>query len=189
MAQYKKKARRLGAYIVFVDESGFLLIPSVRKTWAPKGITPILTHRYKRDKVSVISGITISPLWKRLGLYFRIHTKNIQQAEVVEFLSHLLRHLKGHVIVIWDNGRPHKGEPIREICRRWKRLHLYAIPSYAPELDPDEGVWTQAKGKLANGCPDDLDELIEEVMATLRSIKGSQKKLRGCLQQSALQFF
>src|SRR4030066_72860 len=61
----KKNARRLGAHLVFVDESGFLLIPSVHKTWAPRGQTPIIRHRYQRDKISVISGLSVSPVRQR----------------------------------------------------------------------------------------------------------------------------
>jgi len=56
-----KKAQRLGAHLVFLDESGFLLIPNVRKTWAPIGQTPLFKHSYRRDRMSVISSITVSP--------------------------------------------------------------------------------------------------------------------------------
>jgi len=154
----------MGAYLVFIDESGFLLIPNVRKTWAPRGQTPVYRCRYRRDKISAISGITVSPKRQRIGLYFRLHAKNIQQAEVCDFLRHLLRHLRGAVIVLWDNGSFHKGEPIRELCRRFPRLHIEAFPPYAPELNPDEGVWTHLKRELSNGRPDDRDELLQELV-------------------------
>jgi hypothetical protein len=70
VAADKKKAARLGAHIVFADESGFLLIPHVAKTWAPVGQTPIHRHVYRRDKISVISGISVSPKRQRLNLYY-----------------------------------------------------------------------------------------------------------------------
>ena len=44
--------------------------------------------------------------------------------------------------MIRENGKPHKGAPIRAICRRFPRLHLERFPTYAPELNPDEGVWS-----------------------------------------------
>jgi hypothetical protein len=69
VAANKKKAARLGAHIVFADESGFLLLPHVAKTWAPVGQTPIHRHVYRRDKISVISGISVSPKRQRLNLY------------------------------------------------------------------------------------------------------------------------
>ena len=60
MAAGKKNATRLGAHIVFVDESGFMMIPPVRRTWAPIGETPILRHYYRRDRISVIGGLLAS---------------------------------------------------------------------------------------------------------------------------------
>lgn len=182
----KKKARRLGAYIVFVDESGFLLIPTMLATWAPRGQTPLHRHRYRRDKVSVISGISVSPHRQRLGLYYRLHTDNIGQVEVCEFLHHLLRHLHGHVIVLLDNSRTHKGEPLRELRRRHPRLHPENFPSYAPDLNPDEGVWWLAKRQMANGRPDNLWELAVELFQALERVSTSSPKLRGCIEQSDL---
>ena len=99
MAACKKNAARLGAHLVFIDESGFLLIPNVLRTWAPRGQTPIHRHRYRRDKISVIAGISVSPRRQRLGLYYRLCLCNIGQLETCEFLRHLLRHLRGPIIV------------------------------------------------------------------------------------------
>lgn len=177
---------RLGAHLVFVDESGFLLVPPVRKTWAPRGQTPVLRHWARRDKASVISGLSVSPRRRRLGLYYQWHAKNIQQAEACAFLRHLLRHLRGPVIVLWDNGRPHGGEPLRKLCRRFPRLYLERFPAYAPELNPDEGVWTLSKAALANGRPDDVDTLVAHLLPTLEHLRRSQTKLRGCVLQSDL---
>jgi transposase len=186
MAAGKKNATRLGAYLVFVDESGFLLIPPIRRTWAPRGRTPVVRHHQKRDRISVISGISISPQRKRLGLYYALHLKNIQHEEVCLFLRSLLQHLRGHIIVLWDNGAIHKGPVIRDFCRKHPRLHLELLPPYAPELNPDEGVWSQAKNTLANGRPDTIDELCLHLFDTFEAIGDSQCKLRACIHQSDL---
>jgi len=156
---------------VFVDESGFLLITPVRRTWAPRGQTPVVRHHQKHDRISVISGLSISPQRKRLGLYYWLHAKNIQHEEVCLFLCHLLQHLHGHVSVVWDNGSIHKGPVIRNFCRKHRRLHLERLPAYAPELNPDEGVWSQAKDTLANGRPDTLAELWRHLLNTLENIE------------------
>jgi transposase len=158
----------------------------VRKTWAPRGQTPIIHHRYRHDRISVISGISLAPRRRRVGLYFQCHAKNIRHDEVCEFLRYLLRHLRGHVILIWDNASIHKGEPIREICRRFPRLHLERLPPYAPQLNPDEAVWADAKGRLANGRPDDITALGRHLRRTLRDLKRSQRRLRRCIHQSDL---
>jgi transposase len=190
VAADKKKAARLGAHLVFADESGFLLIPHVAKTWAPVGQTPI--HRHvagRRRKISVISGISVSPKRQRLNLYYYLFYDNIGQEEVCLFLRHLLRHLPGPLMVLLDNSSTHKGEPLEELRRRYPRLRIENFPAYAPELNPDEGVWCQAKRKLANSCPRDIDELMEDVIRSINGVKRSQKKLRGCIEGSELPSF
>ena len=189
MAAGKKNAARLGAHLVFVDESGFLLIPSVQKTWAPCGQTPILRHRYRRDKISVISGVSVSPVRRHLGLYWQLHAKNLAQWDVCAFLRHLLHHLRGPVIVLWDNGKIHQGLPIRLLCREFPRLRLERFPAYAPELNPDEGVWKLAKGRLANGRPDVISELQADLAASLNAIAHNARLLRGCIDGSELPLF
>src|SRR5208283_98271 len=104
LASCKKNAARLAAHLVFIDESGFLLIPSVRKTWSPIGQTPIFHHRYRNDRISAISGIAVSPKRFHCTLYCHLYEDNIQGDEVVVFLRHLLRHIPGHLIVLLDNG-------------------------------------------------------------------------------------
>jgi hypothetical protein len=107
LAPCKKNAARLAAHLVFIDESGFLLIPSVRKTWSPVGQTPIIEHRYQHDRISAISGIAVSPKRFHCSLYCQLYEDNIQSEEVAEFLRHLLRQIPGHLIVLLDNGKIH----------------------------------------------------------------------------------
>ncbi len=187
MGAGKKNAARLGAHIVFADESGFLLIPHVAKTWAPQGQTPIHRHRQgRRDKISVISGISLSPKRHHLGLYSLLFFDNIAQEEVCVFLRELLRHLRGPVIVLLDNSTTHQGEPLQKLLRQHPRLRIEHFPSYAPELNPDEGVWSLAKRELANSCPKDVDELMEDILRSIEAIRTSPEKLRGCILQSDL---
>ena len=186
LAWVKKNAERLGAHIVFIDESGFLLIPPVRKTWAPRGQTPVFHHRYGHDRISVISALSVSPQRRRFGLYSRFQQKNILGSDVAAFLRNLLRHLRGNVTVIWDNARIHRCQPIRDLCSRYRRLHLEALPPYAPELNPVEAAWGHTKGMLANGRPDDISELLQDVVETVNGFSRSQRHLRGFIRKSDL---
>jgi transposase len=186
VAEGKKNAARRKAHLVFVDESGFLLIPTLRRTWAHRGQTPRVYHRYRHDRYSVISGISISPVRKHVGLYFRCHRRNIRHPEVCGFLKHLLRHLRGPVTIVWDNLSVHKGPPIAEIRRRYPRLDIHFLPPYAPELNPDEGVWANAKARLANGRPDDFRALYQRLYSALQGLRQSQPRLRRCFHQSEL---
>ena len=179
----------MGAHIVFADESGFLLIPNVVRTWAPQGQTPIHRHRQgRRDKISVISGISVSPRRHRLGLYYLLFYDNIGQDEVCVFLRELLRHLRGPVIALLDNSSTHQGAPLEKLLRHHRRLRVEHFPSYAPQLNPDEGVWSLAKRDLANSCPKDAQELMEDVLRSIENIRNRPAKLRGCIAQSELPF-
>jgi transposase len=186
LAPCKKNAARLAAHLVFIDESGFLLIPSVRKTWSPVGQTPLLVHRYRHDRISAISGIAVSPKRFRCTLYCQIYQDNLQGEEVAVFLRHLLHQIHGHLIVLLDNGTIHRGDPIQELLTRTSRLHLEPFPSHAPELNPDEGVWNHLKRTLANGRPDSQAELMDVLSDEVCRLAKSQSLLRGCIQQSEL---
>jgi transposase len=190
VASGKKNAARLGAHVVFADESGFLLIPTVARTWAPQGETPIHRHRQgQRGKLSVISGISVSAQRHHLGLYYLLFFENIGQEEVCVFLRELLRHLRGPIIVLLDNSSTHQGEPLEKLRARHPRLTIEHFPAYAPELNPDEGVWSLAKGKLANSCPRNVEELMDDVISSINGIRASREKLHGCILQSELALF
>lgn len=189
LASCKKNAARLAAHLVFIDESGFLLIPSVRKTWSPIGQTPIFHHRYRHDRISAVSGIAVSPKRFRCTLYCQLYEDNIQGEEVAVFLRHLLRQIPGHLIVLLDNGTTHRGDAVEELLSRTSRLHLEPFPPYAPELNPDEGVWNHLKKTLANGRPDTQTELMDVLSDEICKLSSSQQLLRGCIKQSDLPSF
>ncbi len=163
-----------------------MLIPTVRRTWAPVGQTPVIHSRYNHARISVIGGLSISPKRNRLGFYFRLHAKNIARDEVEDFLWYLLKHLRGHVFVIWDGVSIHHAKGLSDFCRRYPRLHLEKLPAYAPELNPIEAAWHAAKHPLANGRPDNIPELGHALLASLRKARASQRVLRGCVTQSDL---
>ena len=178
----------MAAHLVFIDESGFLLIPSVRKTWSPIGQTPVFHHRYRNDRISAISGIAVSPKRFHCTLYCQLYEDNIQGEEVVVFLRHLLCQIPGHLIVLLDNGTTHRGNSVEELLSRTSRLHLEPFPAYAPELNPDEGVWNHLKKTLANGRPDTQAELMDVLSDEICKLATSQQLLRGCIKQSNLPF-
>jgi transposase len=139
--------------------------------------------------VSAISGISISPLNQRFGLYFRLHLDNIKQVQVAQFLGYLLRHLRGNVVALLDNSKTHRGPIIRKLLERHPRLHLEYFPPYAPDLNPDEGVWSLAKRSLANSRPGNVTDLLTGVADALHEIGSSQTNLRACVVHSELPSF
>lgn len=156
------------------------------KTWAPRGHTPLLRHSYKRDRISTISSLTVSPAYRRLGLYVHFHPSNITGVEVVTFLRHLLRHVRGSVVLLWDGSPIHKRALVRVFLQRHPRLHVYPFPAYAPELNPDEFVWTKARRDLSNSAPTDLRDLTQRLHRSLRRLQRAQRLLRSCIFASDL---
>jgi len=161
----------------------------VRRTWAPSGQTPTIRHRYRRDKISAISALSVSPQRRRCSLYAHFHLDNITHVEVALFLRELLRHLSGHVIVLWDGGPVHAGGDVRKLLARHSRLHVERFPAYAPELNPDELVWGYLKGRLANAGPDDIQELLDALSAEARRLRNLPEILRAFVAGSELPGF
>lgn len=165
------------------------MIPTVRKTWAPRGKTPLLRHSYRRDRISTISALTVSPCRGRWGLYVQFHRKNITGVEVVQFLRLLLQQVRGCIVLLWDGGTIHRRQLVREYLKKHRRrLRVHRFPAYAPELNPDEHVWTQSKRELANAAPEDIDELDRMLRRSLRRLRRSQQLLQACLRMSDLSF-
>ncbi len=162
------------------------MIPSVGKTWSPVGQTPLVSHRYTHERISAISGIAVSPKRFHCALYCQLYEDNIQGEEVTVFLRQLLHQIRGQLSVLLDNGNIHRGEPVQELLARTSRLHLVAFPAYAPELNPDEGVWNHLKRRLANGRPDTPAELMDVLAEEVCRLAASPTLLRGCLEQSEL---
>ena len=182
-----REAWRRSAYLVFLDESGFFLTPTVRRTLAPRGHTPVLSAWDRRDRWSAISCITISPVARRPGLYFDLLDHTAHGEDVVAFLADLHRRL-GPLTVVWDRGPIHDKAAV---VRAWLAKHPGVVtekfPGYVPDLNPDEGVWGWTKyGRLANLAAEDADELWGRVVDELFTVKYRPDLLNGFIQQTGL---
>ncbi len=157
LAPPQKKARRLNASLVFIDESGLLLAPLVRRSWAPRGQTPILYQRGRaHTKVSIIAALTLSPRRRRTGLYFSLRAnENVTTAWLIPFLRALSRHLRGSFILVWDRLPGHRAQVVTAYLHR-KHRDVALLPPYAPELNPVEILWAYLKSNpLANFAASD----------------------------------
>jgi transposase len=184
--QIKRRAHRLGAWLVFADESGFLLIPNVKRTWSPKGETPIIRYKLQHKKLSAISALAISPQRRRIALYLQIRRKSFKGPDVQRFLRYLLQQVRGPIILLWDQGPIHKHSLVRQFVQAHPRLQIEEFPGYAPELNPAEYVWCQSDSALANSRPEELTELKALLVATKRRLRNSQDLLWSCIEASDL---
>ena len=182
-----REAFRRRAYLAFLDESGFMLTPTVRRTLAPRGKTPVLRAWDRRDRLSAMSCITLSPTAGRPGLYFDLLDHNVHAEDVLAFLKELHRRL-GPLTVVWDRNPIHGRS---KVVRKWLAKHPDVVcedfPGYVPDLNPDEGVWGWAKyGRLANLAADSTDELWDWVVEELVEAKHRPDLLRGFVRQTGL---
>lgn len=164
-----------------------MLQPTVRRTWAPRGETPVLACWDRHDRLSAISALTVSPQRKRLGLYFDIVDHNIVTDDFVEFVARLLRRLGRRITLVLDRWQVHKSG-VRELRRRFgHRVVVEWLPAYAPELNPVEQVWNHTKyADLANFIPDDVLHLGKSVAASLRETRTNQTLLKSFFKQPKL---
>jgi transposase len=184
--QIRRHADQLGAHLVFLDESGFLLIPNVKRTWAPVGQTPIIRYCFKHTKISAISALAVSPKRKHIALYLQFRRRSFKGTDVKQFLQELLKHVRGSIILLWDGGRIHRHHDVKTWCRQHPRLQIEEFPGYAPELNPAEYVWSQSDSAVANSIPEDLDELKTMLVASKRRLVHSQNLLWSCIYASDL---
>lgn len=186
----KRQAHRRGAHLVFFDESGLLLAPVVRRTWAPRGQTPVLLQRAKhRDKVSVAAALWWPPRRDQLGLSFwTLVNGYYNNVGVAALVGELLGSLGTALVVIWDGGTMHKGDPINELVRQEdERLWLERMPPYGSELMPVEYLWGWLKGEqLSNFAALDVQELNTAVVRELTALQEDQKLLRSFFHAATL---
>jgi transposase len=182
-----REAFRRRAYLVFLDESGFLLTPTVRRTLAPRGKTPILDAWDRRDRWSAISCVTVSPVVGRPGLYFDLLAHHVHGEDVVAFVAELHRRL-GPLTLIWDRNQIHSKA---RVVKAWLAKHADVVaedfPGYVPDLNPDEGVWGWTKyGRLANLAANDKEELWDHVVEELITLKHRPDLLQGFINETGL---
>lgn len=167
------------------------MAPVLRRTWGLRGVTPTLAVRARsHEKVSGIGTLTVSPRRRRVTLALALHPKaNIRGPQVLRFLRQLRRHVRGAVVLLWDQGRPHKHQDVREWLATHPRWHPVWLPPYAPELNPAEQLWTYLKyGRLANFAPDDVADIRHTVTREQRRLARRPKLLKSLFRHSALPF-
>ena len=143
----RRTVNKYRAVLYFQDESHISLTAVLGKTWAPKGQTPIQRVTGKRGGISAMSAIS-----KTGQLVFQLHQKRITSMEVVDFLMQLLKHHKSrHLVVVMDQAPPHTSKKTVSFINEQNRLHVFYLPSYSPDWNPDEQVWNHLKHQELKG--------------------------------------
>ena len=173
-----------------MDESGLLMAPLLRRSWAPRGHPAESKHKAgHREKVSVAGALWLTPRRDRLALaYQTLVNSYFTNVEVAEFLSGAVQGLPGPVLALWDRGTMHKGAPIRELVEQSRgRLDLEPLPPHAPELMPVEQVWKWLKyDQLCNFAPRDAHDLNAAILRELESAREDHELLENLFHLSDL---
>lgn len=153
----------------------------MQRSYAPKGQTPVLRHTLSHDHLAAISAITPDG-----QLYMRVQKHACRSKDVVRFLKHLLRHIPGKLLIIWDRSPIHRSKEIKAFLSDGaaKRIHLEQLPAYAPELNPDEGIWQYLKRvELRNVCCRDLAHLQIELRRAKERLRHKKRIIQACIRQ------
>jgi transposase len=193
-----KTAADLGAWVCFEDECGRTLRPPTARTWAPRGETPVVGVPGRRaGRVSVAAMVCYRP-GERSRLIYRVHIYRRRRDEAASFtwcdyrdllvMAHL--QLGAPIVLVWDNLNRHTSAQMRGfIAESAGWLRVVQLPSYAPELNPVEGVWSLLnRGGLANLAVAGLDQLVRVVKRGLKKIQYRSHLIDGCLAGTGLAF-
>jgi transposase len=185
-----RAAQQRGAHLVFLDESGFMLTPSVRRTWAPRGRTPILDAWDRRDRISAISSISVSPRNQRLNLHFDLlpDNTNVHAEDIVAYLRRLKAQVGGPLTVLWDGSRIHdRSLLVRAFLAKHPEIRTERLPAYAPDLNPDELVWAWTKyGRLGNLAATNSDWLRDYLIAEMTYVRAHPELLASFIEGTGL---
>jgi transposase len=172
----RRTVRKFRAILYFQDESNVSLTAFLGKTWALRGQTPRTRVTGKRGGVAAMSAIS------RTGhLLFRLHAKRIASPEVIDFLRQMLQHHpRRHLVVVMDQAPPHTSKATTAYIDGQSRLHVFHLPKYSPDWNPDEKVWNHLKHQeLKSHQAKSVPELKQLTQRKLRNMAGNQRLVRG----------
>ena len=181
----KEKARRQRRTVVFVDESGFYLLPGAVKTSAPRAETPVLDEWPTRDHLSVMGGVTTQG-----KVYSLVRPHSLNGLHSIAFRAHLLRVVGGRLLVIWDGSPIHRRAEVKALLADPARnqIHWEALPPYAPDLNPVEWLWKHLKQvEQRNLSCFDLEQLLMDLHLALGRVRQRGALVRSFFEGAGLE--
>ncbi len=180
----KRRATRQRRTLVFVDESGFYLLPGVVKTYGRKGHTPVVDEWQTRDHLSIMGGLTLDG-----RMYTLVRQEPLNGLHTIEFLEHLGHQINGAALLIWDRSPIHRRAEVEAFIKTIgaKNLAVELLPPYAPDLNPVEWLWKQLKKvEMANLTCRDLEELHGEFHLAVGRVRGKPRLFPSFFEGAAL---
>jgi hypothetical protein len=183
----EREARQRDACLAFVDETGFMMTPTIRRTFAPRGSKPVNKIYDPHGRISVIGAIIINPQGTRAGLHYAALADNVnfRGPSVIEFLKQLKSCAPGPISIIWDQVPSHSSEMVLDYLKTVPDIVTELFPPYAPELNPVDRAWRYLKhGRLPNYTPLTIAQLRATVESEMKHLQGQPDLLRSFIRQS-----
>src|SRR5258708_2855622 len=182
--ELRSRAQRERRTLIFVDESGFYLLPGLVRTYGPKGERPVIYEWQTRNHLSVMGGITLQG-----KMYTLVRPESLNGIHSVTFLEHLIRRSGTRLLVIWDGSPIHRSKEVKEFLARpaTKMVHLEPLPFYAPDLNPVEAAWQHLKHvEMRNLTCLDLEELHLELHLAIGRLRQKPRVMQGFFSEAGL---
>ena len=176
LPKIRRCVRKHRAVLYFQDEANLSLTAVLSKTWAPKGKTPSRTVTGKRGGIAAVSAVS-----KQGHLIFKLMEKRINSRDVINFLTQMLtHHNRRHIVVVMDQAPPHTSKATREFISSQSRLHVFYLPKYSPDWNPDEKIWNHLKHQeLKDHQATTRSQLKRAALGKLRSMQKKPSMVRG----------
>ncbi|NRQ40928.1 transposase [Nonomuraea sp. NN258] len=179
MAAGGTTARDQDAWICFADEAGQSLRPPKARTWSRRGYTPTVTVSGKGSGRVNLAGLICLKPGQRTRLIYRMliyrrrknERKGFGESDYARLLDAAHQQLGGPIVLIWDNVNTHVDALMRSLIDTRPWLTVFYLPTYAPELNPVETVWSHLKRDLGNLAPCTLDELAAIIRSHLKQLQ------------------
>jgi transposase len=191
VAADQKGAAEKSAWLVFFDESGISLLPVTRRTWSPRGVTPVLRHRcnWKRASMAGALGYHAADPERGARLCFHVKPDSYDTVSLIEVLTQLGGFYAGErVVLLWDGLGAHWSHAMRDwVATQHHWLTVERLPAYAPELNPVEGLWANLKAvELANFAGDKVFEVADTAERGIHRVCDDQQLVRSFLAHTGL---
>ena len=181
----RKRAKRRGADIFFLDEAGIRSDAPLQRTWGAKGQTLIVKTSGQRQSVSAMSAVTA-----RGAFWYSVYTGRLNAARFIEFLKAFMRHRRRPVFLVLDGLPAHKAKVVAGYVQSLQgKLELHFLPGYAPDLNPDEFVWNHLRHHGTTKTPLRKNESLRtRVEQNLSAIQNSPKLVQSFLHAPSVAY-
>jgi transposase len=181
----KKTAKKCGAEIFWLDEASIRSDDPLQRTWGLKGQTPIVKTSGQRQSINAISALSNTG-----AFWYHVYTGKFNAEKCIECLKDFMKHKRKPVFIIMDGHPVHKSKKVREFVASLEgKLHIFLLPPYAPDLNPDELVWNQMRHIGTSKKPLKQDESLKvRAITDLEKIKADKKLIKSFFQAKTVLF-